>query len=496
MISESSPMKTKTRRGALMGIMLACSAFGLTNGPTPVPVPTLSPREAHAAHADELYARDKAQYATHTNILVRRGLVADSTRKRITVYAESIRLGAGSPTEFPLVSETSGKEYEALAVSFAKPSAIHEALVFIGVNPGKGTDAARQRFWPKGELIKITFHYTDWINGKPKPRTVPAEQLIIDTRTGKTLPATGFVFTGSSWTPSPDSLQTGQVYAADVFSPNCIVSVYNESSTVLDVPRRASQHEVYSFQVPNPEKTLPAAQFIQVTMEPERTDGRSRVCDLTLKIAPLPGVSPDPAASFEYILHEPGLPPSTNSTFKHLESALAGIMASGRDPFASLQPDDNLSLISLRTAAALIETLENKNQVRIDPPPPGHPYYRAFLPDERHRERSGRPVQPWELYLYQNQGGVTGDLVRLEEEWKGEDSQPVYHERRAAVASADALATALQKPDTPSVVLVFAPPNLTYGHLLRFIAPVIEKKMIVYIFLPVPANPDAKVTSP
>ncbi len=489
------PGNKGTLRGSLMGIMLACSACGMTNGPASL-VPPLSPREANAAHADELYARDKEKYATNTSILVRRGLVADSIRKSIVVYAESIRLGAGSPAEFPMVAETSGKEYEALAVSFAKPSAIHEALVFIGVTPGMGTDSARQRFWPKGERIKITFHYTDWINGKAKARAVPAEQLVIDTRTGKALPETGFVFTGSSWIPAPDSLQTGQVYAADVFSPNSIVSVYNESGTVLDVPRRVSQHEVYSFQVPNPDKNLPAAQFIQVIMEPERTDGRLRVCDLTLKIVPRTGVSPIPAAAFEYVLHEPGLPSSSHTTFKDLENVFAGIATSGRDPFVSLQPDDNLSLVSLRTAASLIDSLENNGQVRIEPPPPGHLYYRAFLPDERHRERSGRPVQPWELYLCQNHGVVTGELVRLDEEWKGEDRQPIYHERRFAVASAEALAAALQQPDAPSVVLIFAPPDLPYGHLRRFIAPVVEKNMIAYIFLPVPANPDVKVTSP
>jgi hypothetical protein len=486
---------TETLCGSLAGIMLACSSHGMTNGPAPVTLP-LSPRDAHAAQADALYARDKGIHGTNTNILVRRGLLADRAHARIIIYAESIRLGNGAPAEFPLIAETSGKDYESLAVSFAKPSAIHEALVFIGVPPGMSTDPSLQRFWPKGERIKVTFRYTDLTNGKPQERAVPAEQLIIDTRTGKTLPETGFVFTGSSWIPSPDSLQTGRVYAADVFSPNSIVSVYNESGTVLDVPRRASQHEVYSFQVPNPDKPLPPAQFIQIVLEPERSGGLPRVCDLTLKIVSGAENLPASAPAVSYELNGGTNPGSTHTNMVGILKAIEGLAGTHRDPFVTVHPDDTLSLGSLRSAATLIDALENEHEVRIDPPPPGHPYYRAFLPDEKHRERSGRPVQPWELHLRQTDGVVTGELVRVEEEWKGEDTLPTYHEQRFAVASADALATAIQQQDTPSVMLVFAPAALSYGNLRRFIAPVIEKKMILYIFLPSPANPDTKAPSP
>jgi hypothetical protein len=475
--------------------MMVYSCRGMTNSPSngdPAPNAPLAPREANAARADELYALNREEYKTNTNMLVRRGLLADRTRHRIVIYAESIRLGDGSPAEFPLIAESSGKDYEALAVSFAKPSAIHEALVFIGVPPGFGMDLSLQRFWPKGERIKITFHFTELINGKPKARSVPAEQLIIDTRTGKTLPESGFVFTGSAWMPAPDTLQTGLVYAADIFSPNSIVSVYNESGTVLDVPRRASQHEVYSFQVPNPGKPLPHAQFIQVVLEPEQNGGIPRVCNLTLKIAP--GAEKPPVLS--YVLDGGSGTGTTHTNMADILKAIEGLTGNQRDPFVTIHPDDTLSLASLHDAATLIDTLENTHGIRIDPPPQGHPYYRAFLPDEKHRDRSGRPVQPWELHLTQTDGIVTGELVRLEEEWKGEDSQPIYHERRFAVASMGSLSEVLQQQDAPSIVLVFAPPELPYGLLRRFIAPAIEKKMILYIFLPPSANPDAKVSPP
>jgi hypothetical protein len=477
----------------LLKLLVACLTLGLAPLPSAAEGPhaaSLSARESNAAKAAELHARHTREFGANTNFLVRPGLLADRTTHRVVVYAESIRLGAGTFVEFPLIAENSGKDYEALAVSFAKPSAVHEALVFIGLPAGQGTDSSRMRFWPKGEHVRISFHYTETEKGKTQARNVPVEQLVLDERTGKTLPETGFVFTGSSWTSSPDSASTSRVYTADVFSPNCIISIYNEAGTVLDVPRRAAQHEVYSFQVINPDNPLPAAQFIEVVMERERKDGRSNLCELKLTVVPGPGLPPAPATSIGYVVNGPDAPSTTNTTVKELLRGFEKITGSGRESFVTVRPDDTLSLAALRTAATVVDSLENEHHVRIEPPPPGHPYYRTFLPDERHRERAGRPVQPWELHLGQNNGVVTGELVRLDEEWKGDDSQPTYREYHFAIASPAALNEKIRQKDTPSVMLVFAPADLSYGRLRQFIAPVIETRMILYVFLPPPAKPD------
>ncbi len=483
-------LKTLILAGLTLGLAPRPAAADGTNAALP------TARESNTAKAADLHGRQTKEFGANTNYLVRPGLLADRAGRRVTVVAESIHLGAGSPVEFPLISENSGKDYEAFAVSFAKPSDLHAALTFIGLPAGRSTEASRLRFWPKGERVKVTFHYTEMVNGKPLDRVIPAERLVLDSRTGKTLPETGFVFVGSSWMPSPDSSQTGLVYAADVFSPNSMVSLYNESGTVLDVPRRAAQHEVYSYQIPNPALPLPTAQFIEVVIEPERNDGHLRVCELTLEIVPgAPGATL-PGASPAYVVHEAGGTPSTNTTLKELAGLFEKIMISRRDPFVTLQPDDTLTLDSIRTAAALLDTLENKHEVRIEPPPAGHPYYRAFLPDEKHRERANRPIQPWELNLARNNGVVTGELVRLDEEWKGDDTRPTYREHHFAVASAASLADALKQKDAPSVMLVFAPANLSYGDLRRFIAPVMESNLILYVFLQSPGKQDVQVTSP
>ena len=445
------------------------------------PAPT--PRESNQRKAAECYARDSKAYGSNTNFLVRPGLLADRSARRVVIHAESIHLQAGSPAEFLLIDESSGKDYEALAVSFAKPSAVHEALVFIGLPPGIGVDPSKFRFWPKGERVRIEFRYEGKTPGDPLSPPIQAGQLVIDTRTGKTLPDTGFVFTGSSWVTLPGQPASNRAYAADTFSPNSIVAVYNEPVTVLDVPRRAAQHEVYSYQVPNPDTPIPSARFTEVTLTPDNMDGRLRVCDLTLNLKPhmtaLPGGAP-----LLYVLREQDRQLTTNTSPEGLLAALADLTGHQRDAFVKVVPDDELPLAALRGAAALIDTLDSSQSMRVEPPPAGHPYYRCFLPDDKHRERAGRPVQPWELYLGKSAGAPTGELVLVEEDWQGGDSKPTYRETRFSAPTPEILAHRLKREDVPSVVLVFAPSDLRYGEFRKFVAPILERGMILYVFLP------------
>lgn len=473
--------------GGLLGALCAAAPAD-TQAP-----PAVTARERNKAEALERHGRNLRAAGTDTNLLVRPGLLADRARRKVVVYAESIRLQPGAPVEFPLISEESGKDYEALAVAFARPSDVHDALTFIGVPPGQGVDTSRMRFWPRGERIDVTFRYgVGGAGGATSSVAVRAERLVLDTRTGKPLPEAGFVFTGSSRTPMPDSPATGLVYAADVFSPNSIVSVYNEPGTVLDVPRRAAQHDVYTFQVPNPEILLPEAHFIEIDFQPQRPAGAPRVLDLTLRIVPSTNGSPD-RAGVAYLLAPTDQRAAAPEGAEALRRAVDKLVQTPRDPFVTILPDDALTLSAVRTAASLIDSLEVDDGIRVEPPPPGHPYYRAFLPDEKHRRRADRPFQPWEFHVGAAGGGITGDLVRVDEEWRGPDMQPVYRERHAAVASVSDLAAALRQPDSPAVVLVFAPPDLFYGRLRRLLAPALEDGMILYVFLPqasdVPARP-------
>lgn len=436
--------------------------------------------DARARNKTRSNARDATNqlvFANNTNIFLRPGLLADRLRHTVTIDAETIRLDLNAPVEFPLISADSGKDYEALAVSFASPSDIHAALEFIGIPAGKTVSPGASRFWSRGEPVNMLLTYQEPAGTSNIARTVPATQLIVDTRTRKPLPDNAFIFTGSERVPPPDPTNgTNLIYAADVFSPNCIASVYNESSTVLDVPRRVTQNEVYSFLVSNPDLRLPAATLATVSLTPQYTNGHLRVTDLTLGIHSLgDGGAASWTISFGKSV-ERGT--NLNSLVSHLNQLAAG----DRDLYVTLIPDDTLPLDALHRLALSIEPLEDRALIRIEPPPAGHPYYKTFLPAEKHRARAERPVQPWELYLTASGTGATGELVYVEEHWTNDGLPSTYTETRHPASGPNVLPELLLKHDAPAVVLVFASPDLTYGTIRHFLSSLLERRMIVYVF--------------
>lgn len=444
--------------------------------------PALSARQRNKARAIEWDAANKT-VASNTHIWVRHGVIADRDRRTVRIAAETIRLGLDKPVEFPLIAGNSGKDYEALAVSFATPSDVHAALLFLGLPAGQGVDPSATRFWPKGERVRITFQYEEPAGGSNRMRTASASELILDNRSGKTLPDDGFIFTGSRWVQPPDwEGGTGMVYAADVFSPNCIASVYNEGTSVLDVPRRAPQHEVYSHLVPNPDLQLPDASFAVVTLQAFDPPGHRRVKDAALHIGPATNAALDAAESLAWGLDGAGIQESGNA-LGGITNILSRWITAGQDPYVSVTADDAMTVAQLYRMAAWLERLEDEGWMRIDPPPEGHPFYKSFLPDEKHRMRKNRPVQPWEVFLQAGSGGVTGELVYVEEEWQPEKEQPDYRETRYPLASGKGIPELLARhQDAQAVVLFFAEPALTYDSLRSFLAPFLKRNMIVYVF--------------
>ena len=439
----------------------------------------LTPREKNLTKVRTMDVEWTKRYGGQTNFMVRPGLLADKTGRVVRVAAESLRLAVGSPVEFPLITAVSGKDYEAHAVSFASALDIHNALQFIGLTPGHGVDAGHLQFWPRGDRVAVTFHYQDpaLTNGIH----IPAEFLTIDTRTGKSLPESGFVFTGSEWAEVTEPTTT-KVYSADVYTPGCIVSHYNEPTTVLDVPRRDSQNSVYSYQVPNPTYRLPSNQVIEVTFEPFFKDSRTHAFDFTLNVSL--GSSTGVADLVYTLQDKAGQPVNSDHTFKGFIASLERFSGVDQEAYVTFQPDDALPMAALSKVARLLDTLDTERGIRVEAPPKGHPYFRAFLPNEKHRKREERPVGAAELFLENGSGGVTGTLVLVSTEWKGDDSAPTFSETRIPVSNADQLIPALvAKDDAPAVVLIFVPPSMKYGPFREFIAPLLRRKTILYVFL-------------
>lgn len=427
----------------------------------------------HRDHVDALHAANQAAHAEHPHILVRRGLLADREQRYIDVIAEASGLPPGDPAEFMIISDTSGHDYEALAISYAKPSDIHEALLFIGMNEGAPYNPAALRFFPKGERVLITFFWTDAEGNEHQRR---AEELIIDDRTSSALPHDGFVFVGSQWIEEDGA----RVYAADAYGPQSILSLYNEPTTVFDVPRDVSQRDVYGLLRPYPERQAPHGQLLRIRFTPESTDGQRRTTDVTLDIRP----GADDAPIHLTLIDRTGTPLHDEPDLHRVLAALNRITERGETPFLALRIDDRTPLNELRDLARLLRTFQQEGQLQLEPPAPGDLFYRAFLPVPAHRDRAQRPSQALELHLNRADNGFTGRVVEIEDTRDRREDAFDPRVEEHAVASPEALRTTLAEIDHRlPVLLVFVSGDETYGAVMDWIRPVQDTHAMIHLFL-------------
>lgn len=99
------------------------------------------------------------------------------------------------------------KAHETVVTIEAKPSAIHKALVDLGLKPGK--PAQKEGDKQEGPEVKLLLETTP---GKAGTR-VPVERFLVDRKTGKPMPKVKWLFTGSVLDKvAPDKQE---VYGAD-----------------------------------------------------------------------------------------------------------------------------------------------------------------------------------------------------------------------------------------------------------------------------------------
>ncbi len=415
--------------------------------------------------------------------LVLPGLVADRKARRIVVYAQATGLTAkGEPPEFFIIAENSGHDYEALSVAFVKPSDVHRALRFIGMEPGRRVDPDRLQFWPKGERALLTF--TARLTDKETVGPVRMERLFVDRKTGKPLDGAGLVFIGSAFVPSPtDPDET--VYAADVFGPNAIAANYNEPSAVFDVPRQAPQKEIYGQIGVNPDTVFPPLALLEIVIEPEYKDGKKRVVDLDLSVALAPGRQGAELGDMALTLkNAQGETLDRNASVSNVLERFATLVEDGHDPFVTVRFDDALPLESVRRICVILAALDTEKGIRLEPPPPDQLYYRAFTPDPAFKDRARRFAQPWELRLTRGADGVTGVLTRLTQSWQEKRTEPDIVAEDFPVASGEALRAKLDELGPGlKVVLVFAAPDIVHGGLMAFIEPIRSTHPLIHVFV-------------
>jgi hypothetical protein len=438
------------------------------------------PKPARAKEAKSQYEASLAASKGKPDLLVLPGLVADRKARTVEVLVEATGLRADEVAEFLLVGQESSHGYEALLWSYAKPGDVHSALKFIGLKPGTPRNPVVPSLSLGGDRVTLTVR-----DGKGK--AFPIERLIQDKQTDKTLPEEGFVFSGALMIP-PREAGGESRFVADVDELRSVASIYNEPTAVLDVPRRASQGDVYGNQVVNPECVFEAGTLRTVVMTPGPSDGKSSVRNVRLSITDVKGTN-----GIVCRLTENEKTLCEAAPIASAVERLVALRKEGGVPVVDLSLGETLPITDVCKAAILIAMMEALEMVVVGPPASGQLYYRAFVPDSAWLQPEGRPCQPWELYLSRSDGKVAGQMVWNESVWSADGTKETFKRREHKVSDAQALRTRLTadaherlvagKPALPGVLLVFVKPGLTYGELMTFIRPSLSTHGTVYVFL-------------
>ena len=390
--------------GPVVLLQLACQLFPVTAIAQDTPPSGHNKRPVLSTMAEADYQSGVAQYKGVNHVLVLPGLVANRNTKQIEVFAEATGIKPGSIVEFLLIDADSSQGYESLLWSHARPGDIHRALQFIGMTPGKPFQPGMLRSWPERE------RGLTGIGAAGEDDRIPLESLVTDTATDRTLPATGFIFTYSIMVHRP-GLPKQTVYAADVMDPRSVASIFNDSTTVPDVPGRAPQHLVYGRQLVAPAYRFKKNERLTITLQPEYRDGRKRVADLSLDVAPATGNSARLPVAFE-LTGSDGKPLTARQTLPDVLDVFGRLNREGRNPYVSVRFGTSLKLETVRKVCRLLQAIDTDRGIHVEPPADHQLYYEAFLPDTQLLDRQRRIVDPWEIHVRHDEDGcLAADLM-------------------------------------------------------------------------------------
>ena len=398
------------------------------------------------------------------NLFARPGVWTDQKNKTVYLLGEMSDMNPGETIEFFLISKKSGHNYEALTIAYAVPSDFHAALESIGLKPGYPVHPDKLRFWPRGDRLTLEVAHAE----ADKLHWQPLLHLARDLDANGIPTNSHFVFVGSEMVDAPGEA-TNLVYAADVYSPVAMAANYNESRTVLDLPRQISKGAAYGKHQYDPTKKLPKFKPVLIRARPVEGDPIEQDVTLTL-------LSDEDSAVFGYQHGDTKLAGDAKTVL----GKIRGLIEAGYEPHVTVTFDDALTLSDAWRMGLALERLERPDGIRIGPPQEGHPYFRAFLPNEQFRERTGRPLQPYELHLER----PIPVLQKIKESYVEGQIEPDFTVTDIKMKSEADWKTFVEgQPDAILPPLfIYADGKTTYAQLMEWIGPALKRFGILYVF--------------
>jgi hypothetical protein len=399
------------------------------------------------------------------------GVVADAQKREVRLLAEAVGHRVGITTEFLLVGPLSDRAYEAAAVTVAKPSDIVRAVERLGIARGGGVGSRPFRFWPCGERFTATVRRLD-VSGAAER---PLQTLVLDADPAAPLLGEGgLVFAGGRW----EGADAQRACLTDTQMPSSVIALYNEPGTLFDVPFQVGQSEVYGRLTLA--EALPYGALLEVVLRPFMPkDGAARVLPLTV-LAAMAGTEVEVTCKGAdgAVLKRAGMAEALTWLRAQTEA--------GREPFVTVGMDDAMPLKRAADVARVFGMLDGKG-IKLDGKTEQGLFPRAFLPQEKWRERKDRNPQPFELHVEKRADGtVAKKLIFIEEDWNVQGLDPKLTPCDYPFENWDEFPKLVEKTggadSKVGLLFVFAPADLPLSQFMPGVRAVSERLPLVYVF--------------
>ena len=424
------------------------------------------------ASAKSNYQNNLKKYKDNSNFLVLPGLVADKVAKNIVIDGEVTELTSGEPSELFVIYDKSSHGYESLAYSFARPLDVIKALKFLGMKPGKSVDSRNRQLWPKGERVLFSF-----VVDPKNPKEVPMKDFVIYSRTGQT-PAHRLsqVFTGSVMVDDFDD-KGKKILMAEFMDPYGIATSYTEPGSIMTTPDNVSKGTAYG-SITSGLLLPPKGTPIKIVLRPEYSDGKQRMQYFDLNIAT------NGVGNIVCKVKQSTADDYNTFTIDLFLEKMIKLVENGHDPFVRVSFDKNISIGTIKQVALLLQKIESVNGIRLDVPAEYEPFYRTFLPNEQFRVRKKRYSQPCELWLSESNKVVSAKVIKPTATYLENQIDPNITIKEISVKDLKEFKEVIDANSTPEVkvLLIFAPSDMQYSKVYKYIKPIMKEYPTLYIF--------------